>query len=535
MNTNSGTTAKQNEKQNLRGRISRLLSDMSLTAKIRLSYLVVSLPLLVFAILCLVTMQTQTKRYDQLIEAAGRASSFSLDFKSDFDYETYLVIVESKSFEECSLREMLSQAQSVVESLSVSKNLSAENTKRLEDIRKYLINLGTYTDRIEANLKEGNQYESNMEIWENDVQIVTALVRETMLQFIYYEIQDMIQVRDQMRTFYTGVMTFIGIALVVLLLLMALISVNISKSITSPVLQLSKVTERVAGGDLSVRADITGGAELGVLATSLDEMIVRIQELLSQVRTEQESLRTAELELLQAQINPHFLYNTLDTIVWLAEGGDQQRVVGMVKSLSEFFRTSLGQGREIVTVRDELRHVGSYLEIQQIRYQDILQYKVEVPEELGNVQIPKITLQPIVENALYHGIKNVRGGGTITVTGKAESGCVYLYIEDDGAGIAPERLKQINERLSIRWVENEKANTSQDEEGQAENMAQSVSAMPAIPRHQKQAEPEKSDSGEIFGLYNVNERIRLKFGQRYGLYVESEQGKGTRVTVLLPA
>jgi two-component system sensor histidine kinase YesM len=242
------------------------------------------------------------------------------------------------------------------------------------------------------------------------------------------------------------------------------------------------------------------------------------------VRTEQESLRTAELELLQAQINPHFLYNTLDTIVWLAEGGDQQRVVGMVKSLSEFFRTSLGQGREIVTVRDELRHVGSYLEIQQIRYQDILQYKVEVPDELANVQIPKITLQPIVENALYHGIKNVRGGGTITVTGKAESGCVYLYIEDDGAGIAPERLSQINERLSIRWTENE-----ENEQADAKDLSEE------IPRHQKQAEPEKSESGEIFGLYNVNERIRLKFGQRYGLYVESEQGKGTRVTVLLPA
>lgn len=475
--------------------------NIGLAGKIRFSYLVVMTPILAFMGFCLVTLWNQNLRYDRVIDAAGRASSFSLDFKSDFDYETYLVIVESKSFEESELRNMLNEATGVVDSLSQDVELRSDNERRLEDIRKYLRNLGTYTDRIEANLKEGDRYEDNIEIWENDVQIVTGLVRETILQFIYYEIQDMQQVRSEMNAFYERVFSYAVIASVFITFLVILISYAISQSITRPVRELSKVTEKVARGDLSVRADMNVGAEIGVLSTSLNEMVDQIEKLLTQVRSEQESLRKAELELLQSQINPHFLYNTLDTIVWLAEAGDRTQVVSMVGSLSDFFRTSLGQGRDIVTIRDELKHVVSYLEIQQVRYQDILEYSVDVPEELYESSIPKITLQPLVENALYHGIKNKRGKGRINITGVKENNCIYLYIEDNGIGMTEERLKQINDRIN-------EDSTGQD--GSSES------------------------ASEIFGLSNVNERIRLKFGSRYGIHIDSTYGEGTKVTVLLP-
>ena len=152
-----------------------------------------------------------------------------------------------------------------------------------------------------------------------------------------------------------------------------------------------------------------------------------------------------------------------------------------------------------------MKHVNSYLEIQQVRYQDILTYSIDVPREIYGSKIPKITLQPLVENALYHGIKNKRGGGCISITGKIESECIYLYIEDNGIGITQERLEQINRKKNA----GEKTETQADAGGNREE-------------------------GEIFGLYNVNERIRLKFGQRYGIHVDSEYGKGTVVTVLLP-
>ena len=479
---------------------------MPLASKIRYSYVIVILPILVFMGICVVTLVSQNRRYNEIIDAAGKASEFSLDFKKDFDYETYLVIVESKSYEESELEDMLNEATRVVDSLDEKVDISSENADRLEDIRKYLNNLRTYTTRIRDNLDTGDKYEDNIEIWENDVQIVTGLVRETILQFIYYEIQDMQQVKNEMQNLYKKVFTYSFIAALVILVMVIYITYMISQSITSPVRELSRVTARVAGGDMSVRANLDTGAELGVLSRSLDEMIERINTLISQVRTEQENLRVAELELLQAQINPHFLYNTLDTIIWLAEAGDQSKVVSMVGSLSDFFRASLGQGRDIVTIGDEIRHVSSYLEIQQVRYQDILTYSIDVPEEIYISSIPKITIQPLVENALYHGIKNKRGGGCITITGKVESKCIYLYIEDNGIGMTEERLEQINRKINA----GEKTENEADAGGNREE-------------------------AEIFGLYNVNERIRLKFGSRYGIHIDSEFNKGTVVTVLLPA
>ena len=486
--------------------LGRIWGNMPLASKIRYSYVIVILPILFFMGMFVVTLISQNRRYNEIIDAAGKASEFSLDFKKDFDYETYLVIVESKSYEESELENMLNAATSVVDSLDEKVDISSDNADRLEDIRKYLNNLKTYTNRIRDNLEAGDKYEENIEIWENDVQIVTGLVRETILQFIYFEIQDMQQVKNEMQSFYTRIFSYSVIAALVILVMVIYVSYMISQSITSPVRILSRVTEKVAGGDMSVRANLDTGAELGVLSRSLDEMIERINTLISQVRTEQENLRVAELELLQAQINPHFLYNTLDTIIWLAEAGDQSKVVSMVGSLSDFFRASLGQGRDIVTIGDEMKHVSSYLEIQQVRYQDILTYSIDIPENIYSSKIPKITLQPLVENALYHGIKNKRGGGSITITGKVESKCIYLYIEDNGIGMTEERLAMINQKI----------NTGTKTENEADAGG-------------------NREEAEIFGLYNVNERIRLKFGLRYGIHIDSEYGRGTVVTVLLPA
>ena len=198
--------------------------------------------------------------------------------------------------------------------------------------------------------------------------------------------------------------------------------------------------------------------------------------------------------MLQAQINPHFLYNTLDAIVWSAEAGNQKQVIAMVGSLSDFFRTSLNKGKEIVTVKEDLQHVTSYLEIQQIRYLDILSYEIDVPEELFSNKLPKITLQPLVENALYHGIKNKRGGGKITIKGWETVDSYYIEVADDGIGMTEERLAAVNNGL-----------------------------LESVP-----------EENILYGLYNVNERIRLNLGDDYGLVVDSKYQEGTKVTVHLP-
>lgn len=197
-----------------------------------------------------------------------------------------------------------------------------------------------------------------------------------------------------------------------------------------------------------------------------------------------------ELQLIQAQVNPHFLYNTLDTIVWLVEGGMQQDAVDMITSLSVFFRTSLSKGKDIIPLSEEKRHTLSYLEIQQSRYRDIMEFEINIPPELDEVMVPKLTLQPLAENALYHGIKNKRGKGKILIEGFNLGDDMMLRVTDNGQGMTPERLYEVQEAIRI----GERAG---------------------------------------FGLAAVSERIALYYGPGYGLKISSTEGEGTVMEVYM--
>ena len=416
-----------------------------------------------------------------------------MDFKKDFDYEIYLLIVGNKSVDESKTGEMLAKANGIVdglEDITESKN----NQKRLDNIKKYLTNLDTYTKRIKRNIEEGNLYQQNLEIWENDVQIVTTLVRDEISQYTYYEVRAMQQTREDYQRFFKNMIRFCVISFIIILGVDLFLSYYIPRSITKPFRELNEVTKQVAQGNLSVRSNVQTGEEAAMLSDSMNIMIDKINELLEQVKTEQIRLRKAEFELLQAQINPHFLYNTLDAIIWLAEAGEQKRVVSMVRNLSDFFRTSLNRGKDKNSIKEELLHVRSYLEIQKVRYQDILSYEIDVPEELNRYSIPKITIQPLVENALYHGIKNKRGMGHILIQGIMKEDCYEIIVKDDGIGISRDRLIQVQNGIKNKVL------TGKD----------------------------------FFGLYNVNERIRLNFGEGYGIQINSIAGEETTVKIILP-
>ena len=210
-------------------------------------------------------------------------------------------------------------------------------------------------------------------------------------------------------------------------------------------------------------------------------------------------MRYAELRLLQEQINPHFLYNTLDTIIWLIEGNLSEQAVDMVVSLSDFFRLVLSHGKEFITIKDEELHIRSYLEIQQVRYHDILDYEISIEPEIYPYRILKLTLQPLVENALYHGIKYKRAMGKITISGsmirEEQEKKICLCVKDNGVGMEEEELKRLQKEITRPCQETE--------------------------------------SG--FGLANVNERLRMNFGMAYGLTILSQKGMGTEVRVMIPA
>ncbi|WP_242856001.1 sensor histidine kinase [Ruminiclostridium josui] len=271
----------------------------------------------------------------------------------------------------------------------------------------------------------------------------------------------------------------------------------ISYSITKPIKNLCISAKLVGNGDFTTRVPDSESDEIAMLTSSFNTMIEKIGSLVEDVKLEQINLRKTELKLMQAQINPHFLYNTLDTIIWLAEGNKTKDVIQMVSALSRFFRIALSKGYDFISIREEEMLIRSYLQIQQYRYQDILEYEINISEELENCSILKLTLQPIVENALYHGIKNKRGMGKIVVEGYCQGENVLLKVKDNGIGMNQEQIEKIKKLL--------------------------------IMPKDKNAPEQKG-----FGLFNVNERIKLNFGDEYGLDVKSEYGVGSEFTICIP-
>lgn len=275
----------------------------------------------------------------------------------------------------------------------------------------------------------------------------------------------------------------------------------ITTRLTRPVQVLKNKMRLAASGFLDVKVKPAGQDEIADLGRSFNTMLEQIKNLMEQHSREQQQIQKAELRTLQAQINPHFLYNTLDSIVWMAEAGKDEQVIELVQALSRFFRSNLSKGRDWISLQEELEHVRSYLIIQHMRYRDILSYEIDVDPQLYECQILKMTLQPIVENALYHGIKNKRGQGLIRIVGKqANERDLELTVEDNGVGIEEHKLAQLREQLARRLS----------------------------------ADDNDDDPGGSFGLRNVQQRIRLYYGEAYQLKINSVWGQGTKITIRIP-
>lgn len=270
------------------------------------------------------------------------------------------------------------------------------------------------------------------------------------------------------------------------------ISVFLSITLIKPLKNLEKHMKRVEKGDFDIRVDIVSPNEIGKLARTFNLMIGKIKELMNQIVREQETKRLSELKALQAQIQPHFLYNTLDSIIWMAEMNKVDEVVKMTSALSRLLRASIGKGEELVPIAVELEHVENYLMILNIRYRNKFTYSIDVDPELLQGKILKIVLQPLVENAVYHGIKHKADAGRIRITGRKTGGVVELKVADDGVGMDAAIVQTLLDKGRF------------------------------------------SETGKGVGLQNVNHRLKLYFGEAFGLQFESEPDEGTTVTLRIP-
>ncbi|MBT2654602.1 sensor histidine kinase [Bacillus sp. ISL-18] len=292
---------------------------------------------------------------------------------------------------------------------------------------------------------------------------------------------------------------YIKVVTVIVILMLTAIAILIAnfmaKYITNPVSALISQTKQINENNLNITFSHKGPREIGILKTALDDLLVKINTLLAQIRLEQDEKRQLEFSIMHAQINPHFLYNTLYSIKGLSDMGMNKEASSMITALSHFFRISISRGKEIISLEEEIAHIQNYLIIQEMRYGDDFSYEITMDPNLLTCRIVKLTLQPLIENAIYHGVKQKRGKGKITIKGYEINDMVCLEVIDNGSGIDNERLIGIKEEL----------------------------------------EKKRSDSPTIgIGLRSVHERIKLHFGEIYGLSIESESGVGTKTLVRIP-
>lgn len=474
---------------------------VSLSNRLNILIVLCVIPLTSLLVYLLVLTYTLSSKYDNIVEQITKANTYNINFKEDVDYVMYIIVVNSARAEELVDTEepqrMIDEAREVFQNLYDEAENNSTKTK-LDRILACLDTLETHVVEIEQDALVPGMYETNMDRLDLDVRVLTELIQEQIQEYIYEQSQNLEGLRQGVHREVQRVIFIMSALLGFILVSVIFFARRITRNIAEPISELCDVAATAGEGDFEIRTKGDNSiVEIQKLNTSVNQMIKKIGQLVDDIRVEEINLRAAELRLLQEQINPHFLYNTLDNIIWLAESGEDEEVVKMVSSLSSFFRTTLSKGRDYITIAEEREHIESYLSIQKFRYRDILSYDIDFEDEILEHSILKLTLQPIVENALYHGIKNKRGMGHIQIDGRMAGDNIEFIVSDNGIGMREE---------------------------EAEHLRKVISGLVSDDR-----------SGGGFGLVNVNQRLQLNYGKEYGLNIESTYNEGTTIRVKIPA
>jgi two-component system sensor histidine kinase YesM len=471
--------------------------NLSIRAKILISSLAVVFLMVAVNTVMILNVLRFNRQYDAIMTNITTANNINGFIKPAIDTEMWNIVAGKTEFDEGQQYKIIDQANTQIASM-MENAISEKSRFKLEVVRRTMDTLTNYVDKMGEQIAQGSRVAENEMVLE-DIRGVSEVVEESVQDYMLVEVNQAEEQYERNKMLFNRLTVAYMILLPVSIGFSVFAAWLISASVYSPIKKLHDITTTITKNDLKALVTSDNVNEITELGISFNIMIGRIRELLDAKVNEQENLKKAELKALQAQINPHFLYNTLDTIVWMAETNKMDAVIEIVRALSSFFRIALSKGKDWISIQQEIEHVRSYLYIQKIRYRDILDYKIEVDESILDGTILKLTLQPLVENALYHGIKNKRNGGTIQVRARrAEHDLVMLEVQDDGVGFTPYKIAKIKSALT---------DYSDDKILQ-------------------------SESG--FGLENVHKRIQLYYGEQYGLSIESQYLEGTRVTVTIP-
>ncbi len=469
----------------------------SITAQVRRTVGSITAMLSIPVVIGLVMMIIYSSRTEGMIHRMNRAADLKPVLEGTIAENLFAVVAGRSSFEDSGVEELIAAANSTLDRLMAET--SDNGYLQLTVARRTMDTLEQYVFRVRDGMKTGRPIQE-IEGIVDEVRDVGRLVADMLDAFTTEEIQNATQASRRLR----AIMIFAAATEVVLLSVALWYtgrqSRKLTRSIRMAISSLEETVRRIAEGHFGDRVRNMSVEELKELGEQINQMADRLETLIEQVRQNQDHLARAELRTLQAQINPHFLYNTLDTIVWQAESGKEEEVVRLTRDLSDFFRISLSSGADWIPVSQELKHVSAYLSIQKTRYRDILDYEVDSASGLEDAWMLKLLLQPLVENALYHGIKMKRGGGKIRVRVRLQNRVMTFTVSDTGRGMTPEELARIRQTLRE-----------------------------ATPDAQSAMEPEHSG----FGLRNVDMRLRLYYRKQTGLRFESGP-QGTEVSFAIP-
>ncbi len=425
-------------------------------------------------------------QYHTILHNVTSASAFNQDFKNEVDLKMFYYVSDS-AYSVGKPIDEVENARLLAEEL-LKKTTDKKSIESIKSVRNLCLTLEQRMDEIDS----AGSYDESMSQLDNNIYILTDLIQTYMYDYLYHESVHLSLLQEEL-TAQLQYMIYAALGLfIIMVIFVAIYTSNITERITSPIAKLSKRVGDIKNGDFEEKQPVEADAiEIQTLSDGFEEMVGQLNNLIQENKQAERRKRHAELELLQAQINPHFLYNTLDTIIWLIEADKKQDSINMVSALSDFFRFCLSRGKDIITLEEEQKHILSYLSIQKIRYQDRMDYEVHIPDSLYPYSIPKLTLQPLVENSIYHGIKLQREKGLIKVEAIDMGDKIELIVKDNGAGMTEERLKEMRKVI----INGEKVG---------------------------------------FGLRTVHERMQLLYGEEYGLSISSTEGVGTTLTAVIP-
>ncbi len=474
--------------------IQKRLFSTSLRQTLKMSYIIIICLMFVAPAISLVSSWFQTVQYDRMITNVSRTNRLNLIIRTDISNEIWDIVAGNKNFDAGSQYQIIDDVNRRLEEIFENTEVR-ENRRLLEVAGRAMDTLTGYVDMLGTQIENQFLVTRNEEILD-EIRGVADLISDLLQDFIVLEIEAAAATNEKIKR-VALVLTVLELGSLFTVFLFAVMTQrSVVQSINKPISELERLSHEIAAGNLEARADRPHVRELDNLTDNLNIMAAKIRDLIDENIREQKNLQKSEMKALQAQITPHFLYNTLDTIVWLAEGRQYDQVISVTRNFSSFFRTALNRGRDWICVGEELEHVSNYLSIQKVRYRDILDYSLEYDEAMTDRIMLKLLLQPLVENALYHGIKNKRGRGKITVTGWMEGDLICFRVEDNGIGMTPERLADVKRQIR---------------EGQ-----------------------DRSHAGDIYGLYNVNKRLTLYYNNRTDFEIKSTYREGTSVLFKVP-